>query len=174
MSGRPAPAPRPNLPAPTHQCLDSGQTRESTEIPRHWPRQVSAASAAPVTSYMLSFAQPIACPMRSAPFAAPCPRAPVPRPSHTLPVYPTVPCVLVVLVHCFTFALTPSSRYLIHRGTDMLDQDGLGFSARRSPTASRSGCHAMPAHHHHGSCSGSGSSHGHSELAQNFLAWRNP
>lgn len=32
----------------------------------------SAASAAPVTSYMLSFAQPIACPMRSAPFAAPC------------------------------------------------------------------------------------------------------
>lgn len=172
MSGRPAPAPRPNLPAPTHQCLDSGQTRESTEIPRHWPRQVSAASAAPVTSYMLSFAQPIACPMRSAPFAAPCP---VPRPSraHThAPVYLAVPCVLVV--HCFTIALAPSSWYLIHRGTDMLVQDGLGFSARRSPTASRSGCHAMARHHHHGSCSASGSSHGHSELAQNFLVWRNP
>lgn len=169
MSGRPAPAPRPNLPAPTHQCLDSGQTRESTEIPRHWPRQVSAASAAPVTSYMLSFAQPIACPMRSAPFAAPCPVLS----THTrssLPCRAMRPC----RVHCFTFALIPSSWYLIHGGTDMLDQDGLGFSARRSPTASRPGCHAVAAHHHHGSCSGSGLSHGHSELAQNFLAWRNP
>lgn len=170
MSGRPAPAPRPKLPAPAHHCLDSGQTRESAEIPRHWLRQVSAASAAPVTSYMLGFAQPIACPMRSAPFAAPC-LAHSDSHSHshskpTVPYHAVPPCSPL-----FHIALTPSSWYLNHGGTDMLDQDGLGFSARRSTHCSRSGCHALAAHNH-GSCSGS--SHGHSELAQNFLAWRNP
>lgn len=102
MSGRPAPAPRSKVPAPTHQCLDSGQTRESAEIPRHWLRQVSAASAAPVTSYMLSFAQPITCPMRSAPFAAPCLAH-----SHT-----PIDHAMRARSPLFHIALTPSSWYL--------------------------------------------------------------
>lgn len=70
----------------------------------------------------------------------------------------------------FHITPTPSSRYLNRRGTDMLEQDGLGFSASTLLTAPAwvlsDGRHTM-AHT-------LASSHGHSERAQNFLAWRNP
>lgn len=67
-------------------------------------------------------------------------RCPVPR---TLTLQSTVP--LPACSPLFHIALAPSSWYLIHGGTDMLDQDGLGFSARRSTHCSRPGCHAMAA-----------------------------
>lgn len=151
--------PGPKVTAPTHQCLDSSQTRESTEISRHWLRQVSGFLLwSQLPTYLPSFAQPITCPMRSAPFAAPC-------------LALNLPCYARPVVHCFTSLSCPRPCTLDCRGTDMLGQDRLGFSASTLLTAP---AWLLCDDHHIVAQAQASSSHGHSELAQNFLAWRNP
>lgn len=149
MSGRPAPAPRSKLPAPTHQCLDGGQTRESAEIPRHWLLQLPAVFAAPVTSYTAQFRTAHRLPHEVSPLCCP-----VPPPRASCSLQSTMPCVLVV--HRFTIPLAPSSWSLSRGGTDMPDQDGPWFQRLDAHHTTSPAVMLMPCdgRHNHGSYSG--------------------